>query len=492
MPSWSGALVAEPGDRSRIDRSRVDRGPLDHSHVDRGPVDPERLSDAELMLALEEGFALKRQADAWLARLAGQVAHRSRSSLGPEALAIKAGSGSAASLLTEVGQISLAEAGRLCRVGEATAARVGFLGEPMPALYPILGAELDAGRIPVDSAQWIVTSLSQASPRAHADDLIAAEQALVEFACENPADMVRKLAIRWRDALDADGIEPREEVLVARRSLRRTDLANGMRRYLLELDPAGSAFLDTAIDALVGAALRVPRFEAAPSADQCRDDQCGDDQCGDDQCGDDHEVLPDDRSIAQIGADAFVDLARHCLSCSDSSAPLASATVVVRMTLDSLLSGLGEARLDGVEQPISARTARRMAADAGIIPMVLGGQGEVLDLGVSRRLFTRSQRIALAERDDGCAWANCRRPPSYTEAHHIHWWSHGGGTDLENGVLLCSMHHHRIHRDGWTIRVTGNVPWFIPPSNIDSRRKPRRGGRLSVLPESVGERMKAG
>ena len=43
------------------------------------------------------------------------------------------------------------------------------------------------------------------------------------------------------------------------------------------------------------------------------------------------------------------------------------------------------------------------------------------------------------------------------------------------------MHHHRMHRDGWDIRVTDNVPWFIPPSSIDFYRTPRRGGRLPVL-----------
>jgi hypothetical protein len=152
----------------------------------------------------------------------------------------------------------------------------------------------------------------------------------------------------------------------------------------------------------------------------------------------------------------------------------------VRMTLDSLLSGLGEAQIDGIDQPISAKTARQLAADAQIIPAVLGGNSEVLDLGTPRRLFTRAQRIALAERDDGCAWGNCRRPPSYTEAHHLRWWSHGGATDLDNGILLCSMHHHRVHRDSWGIRVTHNVPWFIPPSSVDIYRTPRRGGRLPV------------
>ena len=120
-----------------------------------------------------------------------------------------------------------------------------------------------------------------------------------------------------------------------------------------------------------------------------------------------------------------------------------------------------------------------MAADAGIIPVVLGADSEVLDLGRARRLFSTAQRRALAERDGGCAWPGCPHPPSYTEAHHIRWWNaHGGATDLDNGILLCSSHHHRVHDDGWQISVREQVPYFIPPSHVDPHRRPRPGGRV--------------
>ncbi|WP_460794249.1 HNH endonuclease, partial [Marisediminicola antarctica] len=111
------------------------------------------------------------------------------------------------------------------------------------------------------------------------------------------------------------------------------------------------------------------------------------------------------------------------------------------------------------------------------IPAVLGGNSQILDLGTGRRLFTRAQRIAFAERDGGCAITGCGRPPSYTEAHHIHWWSHGGTTNLNNGILLCTGHHHIIHK-GWTVQITDNTPWFTPPTHIDPTRTPKRGGKL--------------
>lgn len=430
------------------------------------------LNDSELRTSLEAAFERRHQVDAELAQLAGEVVHRSRSSLGPDGLSVRSGNGTPAVYIADVGLITRAEANRLCRVGEATAPSVSFLGELLPAAYPILAAALDAGAMPIDSANFIVNALEQAAPRADAGQLQEAERRLVEFALNDPADSVRKAATSWRDALDADGIEPREAELIEKVSLRRTILASGMKRYVLDLDPLSAAHLDAAIDAQVGAVLRAPRFTSPDGVEPSDGSQSAD------GCGDDHELLADPRTLTQIGADAIVQLARHGNSCTNRQIPTRSATVVVRMTLESLMTGLGEASIDGIEQPISATAARRLAADANIIPLVLGGKGEVLDLGAPARLFSRAQRIAFADRDGGCAWRNCHRPPSYTEAHHIKWWQYGGETNLDNGVLLCSMHHHRIHRDGWEVRVTDNVPWFTPPSHVDAYRTQRRGGRL--------------
>lgn len=103
------------------------RNNVEHADVlvdARGPEGAEGLgavSDSALLDALAEGFALKREADVRLLRLAAEVVERSRSSLGPNGLSIKAGSGTPAALLADLGRIALAEAHRLCRVAEATA-----------------------------------------------------------------------------------------------------------------------------------------------------------------------------------------------------------------------------------------------------------------------------------------------------------------------------------------------------------------------------------
>lgn len=127
-----------------------------------------------------------------------------------------------------------------------------------------------------------------------------------------------------------------------------------------------------------------------------------------------------------------------------------ATTVVITMTLDALRADLGTATLahtppGGASQQISAHEARRLACTAHLIPAVLGSEGEVLDLGRSQRLFSRAQRRALLLRDRTCRAEGCDIPGTWAEAHHLLPWSRGGPTDLDNALLLCSHHHHRIH-----------------------------------------------
>jgi hypothetical protein len=174
-------------------------------------------------------------------------------------------------------------------------------------------------------------------------------------------------------------------------------------------------------------------------------------------------------------ADILTDLCRHALDCTAATSGV-KTTVVVRMTRADLESGLGVGEIDGMPQPVSAGALRRAAADAEVIPAVLGGASEVLDWGRARRLFTPAQRLALVERDGGCAW--CNAPPSWCEAHHFRWWERDAGpTDMTNAVLLCARCHHRVHRDGWEIEVRDHAVRFIPPRSVDTARAPRVGGR---------------
>ncbi len=124
-----------------------------------------------------------------------------------------------------------------------------------------------------------------------------------------------------------------------------------------------------------------------------------------------------------------------------------SATVVVTMTLEQLLAGLDQAGVctQDTGGHVSAGQARRLACTAGIIPVVLGGSSQVLDVGRRRRLHTEPMRIAMGVRDRGCTAQGCETPPGLCHAHHDTPWSHGGTTNVDTGRLLCPHHHRRIH-----------------------------------------------
>ena len=81
---------------------------------------------------------------------------------------------------------------------------------------------------------------------------------------------------------------------------------------------------------------------------------------------------------------------------------------------------------------------------------------------------------AIKARDGGCAFPQCTIPAPWCEAHHINYWSRGGSTGAGNGTLLCSHHHHVVHKEQWTIQLRSGVPWFIPPPHVDPRQVPRR------------------
>jgi hypothetical protein len=131
-------------------------------------------------------------------------------------------------------------------------------------------------------------------------------------------------------------------------------------------------------------------------------------------------------------ADALYEVCRHALGCKETHTSGIRTTIVVRINKRDLDTGRGLGRVDGVDLPVSVGQLRRLAGDAGIIPEVLGDEGEALDLGRKVRMFTPAQRLALVERDGGCA--KCHAPPEHCEAHHIRWWEQGGPTDLAKGA----------------------------------------------------------
>jgi hypothetical protein len=128
---------------------------------------------------------------------------------------------------------------------------------------------------------------------------------------------------------------------------------------------------------------------------------------------------------------------------------------------------------------LSAAAIRKLACDADLIPGVLGAHGEVLDVGRAQRLVTTVIWMALVLRDQHCQFPGCRRPPIACDAHHIVHWADGGGTSLDNLVLLCRAHHTIIHNSSWQVRLNPHDrrPEFKPPPGRH-RLSPELEGRL--------------
>lgn len=158
--------------------------------------------------------------------------------------------------------------------------------------------------------------------------------------------------------------------------------------------------------------------------------------------------------------------------------PWATELVVV-IDEASLRSGLHSAsHVDAGPVDLPIETVRRLACDAGILPVVLGGDSVVLDMGRSRRLATHEQRLALRVMYHTCAIPGCDVGFDWCRPHHLDPWKLrpsglsglsglsgpsdasassasgvGGPTDLANLVPLCSRHHHAAHEGGWQLRL---------------------------------------
>ena len=120
--------------------------------------------------------------------------------------------------------------------------------------------------------------------------------------------------------------------------------------------------------------------------------------------------------------------------------------VVIQVTAAEAAARRGSGWVEGITARVSIPTIERVACSGSVRLLVTDGTGEPLHLGPKVRLFTSGQKKALIARYGGCGWPGCTVPAAWTDAHHIKWWKRdGGATDIDNGVLLCSHHHHLIH-----------------------------------------------
>ncbi len=106
---------------------------------------------------------------------------------------------------------------------------------------------------------------------------------------------------------------------------------------------------------------------------------------------------------------------------------------------------------------IAAETARRLACDCSLVPVVEDEGGRTLDVGRRTRSIPPAIRRALSVRDGRCQFPGCERH-RFVDAHHLVHWAQGGATSLDNLVLLCRHHHRLVHEGGFSVARSTRRP----------------------------------
>lgn len=314
-------------------------------------------------------------------------------------------------------RLTRSEAGRLARLGVA-------LDEPQHA---DVTRQLADGTLRLEQAQAIVEAVDALPAEVGADVRDQAQAALLGFARQHDARGLKQIGKRILDTVAPEVGEAAEAKNLEDEERRAAEQVG----FSMSDDGEGRCHGSFTVPSSVGSTLRRILQSLANPARHADADL--------------RDATGAWKSTRRRMGEAFVELVeRYPLDAMPQTAGV-NATVVVTMTLQDLLGDRGVALLDDGTR-MSAAQARRLACEAGIIPVVLGGDGQVLDLGRSRRLFSKAQRIALGLRDGGCTARGCETTASGCHAHHDDPWSRGGATDLANGRLLCP-HHHRLAHD---------------------------------------------
>jgi hypothetical protein len=239
-----------------------------------------------------------------------------------------------------------------------------------------------------------------------------AETILVTAAKELDPWRLKRVTVQLRHCLEPDGVLNDANETYDRRFVHLSQTLDGIFRLDGQLDSEGGAALRTALEALMG-----------PPAED------------------------DYRTATQRRADALVELARQRLDAGTLPEVAGQKPhLVVNVDMATLRKEPGSmaAELEW-SLPIPAETARRLACDSAITPIIDGRADH------TGRVPAGATRWALVARDRGCRISSCDRPPAWCEPHHIKHWADGGAKTLDNLVLLCRRHHRRVHEEGWKL-----------------------------------------
>jgi hypothetical protein len=317
-----------------------------------------------------------------------------------------------------------------CAMSRNSASDRLCVGEQIDSM-PKVAQALNAGEIGYQSAAVICHLREKLAEKA--EQLV--EEDWVGWARQYSVHTLRDLARYARHVVDPDGFLKDENENFEQRRLH---ISQTGAMYVLDavLDPEGGAALKTAIDSL--------SKRHAPD---------------------------DDRTSPQRRADALTEMVFHAMD--EGKLPRRNGVrphITVTTTMEALKGELGVPASDLENgMPISSKTVERLACD-GCLSRVLMADSLVIDVGHATRSISSSQRRALRVRDKHCRVPGCDRPVSWTNPHHVEFWSRGGPTNLSNLISLCHFHHRCVHEGGWQVVKSAGGFKFIPPERVVMRR----------------------
>ena len=407
-------------------------------------------SDAEQLVLLQETVRLGGRLQVWQERLAARI-EKSEAAWNERKT-------STTTWLAESMNLTTREAKRLIKAGQGL------------QRFGVVGAAAAAGTV-LPSQAGAITAVLSDLPREFDEKTIArGQEMMVQFAATHnsvelrrlTSHLVEVLSPETADQIEAKRLERQERRAHAHRFLEFTNDGDGSVLIRGSLPVAAAEPFIRIVDAYAGAERRA--LEALdPDAEY---------------------VTP-----AMRRADGLV-----AMVAAHSQQALAPANggdrprVVVTLSYDKLAKHCTDAQLTRTGEKLPASAVRQLLCDTDILPVVLNGQSEPLDVGRTQRLVTPPIRAALELRDQGCVFPGCDKPPEACHAHHLVPWWNGGRTSLENVVLACPHHHgiiepgHDPTTDRWQARIRDGRAEVIPPKRVDPQQRPRIHARFRARP----------
>ena len=282
------------------------------------------------------------------------------------------------------------DARRIVTAAEHVCPRVDLQGQILPARLPATAAAFHDGAIGLGHVEVITRVLDSPPARRLPPATVAdAEQQIAAMATATTPTALRAWAVELLELLDQDGAEPDDsEPAPTNEMFLRPNPHGPGGRITARIDDAE---LYDAIAAIIDA-------KSAPLTK------------------DDHRPLG--RRQAEALAEVFGWVADHpdpdLLPTVGGNRP--HLNILIRW--EDLQAHARAAMLDFGGQ-MSAAAARMACCDACIIPIVLNGAGQPLDVGRAKRSIPDPLRRAVAARDRGCAHPGCNRTPSWCHVHHV-------------------------------------------------------------------------